>query len=134
MKPVWKYSVFVVLIIFFNCILIGVFKLKALIPANPTVRAIDNVIRNAKCETDVCIRVCCNKEDVKCFLEDEFEDIRELEEAESLTKTFSILKVDADDPELCKGVNERLFKIEDPYTFTKVCKNRYGDVHKLRDH
>lgn len=126
MKPVWKYSVFVVLIIFFNCILIGVFKLKALIPANSNVRAIDNVIRNAKCEVDVCIRVCCNKEDVECFLEDKFDDIRELQGAENLPKAFSTLKVDKNGPGLCKSERQLLFKIDAPYTFTKVCKNRYG--------
>lgn len=103
-----KYLVFVLLIIIFNCILIAIFKWNYH-------QKIVYEIKNAKCDVDACIRVCCEN-NWQCLFNDTFEDIYEMEEAQNLSRNFHVLKEDLE----CSEPEYLPFYNNDSFVFLEV--------------
>lgn len=107
MNAALKYLVFVVLIVVFNCILIGVFKWN--------LHEVELEIKNdASCGAEACIKICCVKNVTKCVNEeDKFDDIDKLGIAKKLTKNYKLING------LVDGVE---FLETEPWIFLRVSR------------
>lgn len=110
MKVLPKYLVFVLLIIIFNCILIAIFNYYHQVHEKVVYE-----IKNANCDVDACIRVCCGN-NLQCLLNDTFDNIHETKEAQNLSRNFHLIKEDL----VCKEPGFTSFENNDPFVYLEV--------------